>query len=117
MLQNVGHDTDPNLKATLQSNTFQISGWLFRRDDEEANGTGELRQSNDTWNLSDKDAKTLYAQWYKVNADGSITVPGKDGNPNNKDTNATANGNGNVTPSSIPLATTRARSKSPRVAA
>lgn len=98
VLQNVGHDTDPNLKATLQSNTFQISGWLFGGWNEEANGTGELRQSNDTWNLSDKDAKTLYAQWYKVNADGSITVPGKDGNPNNKDTNATANGNGNVTP-------------------
>lgn len=94
VLQNVGHDTDPNLKATLQSNTFQISGWLFGGWNEEANGTGELRQSNDTWNLSDKDAKTLYAQWYKVNADGSITVPGKDGNPNTADDNATANGDG-----------------------
>ena len=98
VLQNVGHDTDPNLKATLQSNTFQISGWLFGGWNEEPNGTGELRQPNDTWNLSDKNAKTLYAQWYKVNADGSITVPGKDGNPNHKDTNATANGNGNVNP-------------------
>lgn len=98
VLQNVGHDTDPKLKATLQSSPYQVSGWLFGGWNEEANGTGELRQSNDTWNLSDKDAKTLYAQWYKVNADGSITVPGKDGNPNNKDTNATANGNGNVTP-------------------
>lgn len=98
VLQNVGHDTDPNLKATLQSNTFQISGWLFGGWNEAANGTGELRQPNDTWELSHNDAKTLYAQWYKVNADGSITVPGKDGNPNNKDTNATASGNGNVTP-------------------
>ena len=98
VFQNVGHDTDPKLKATLQSNTFQISGWLFGGWNEEADGTGELRQPNNTWNLSDKDAKTLYAQWYKVNADGSITVPGKDGNPNIKDTNATANGNGNVTP-------------------
>ena len=98
VFQNVGHDTDPNLKATLQRNTFQISGWLFGGWNEEADGTGELRQPNNTWNLSDKDAKTLYAQWYKVNADGSITVPGKDGNPKNEDTNATANGNGNVTP-------------------
>ena len=98
VFQNVGHDTDQNLKATLQSSPFQISGWLFGGWNEKADGTGELRQPNNTWNLSDKDAKTLYAQWYKVNADGSITVPGKDGNPNNKDTNATANGNGNVTP-------------------
>lgn len=98
VFQNVGHDTDPNLKATLQSNTFQISGWLFGGWNEMADGTGELRQPNETWELSDQEAKTLYAQWYKVNADGSITVPGKDGNPNNKDTNATANGNGNVTP-------------------
>lgn len=94
VFQNVGHDTDPKLKATLQSNTFQISGWLFGGWNEEADGTGELRQPNNTWNLSDKDAKTLYAQWYKVNADGSITVPGKDGNPNTADDNATANGDG-----------------------
>ena len=98
VFQNVGHDTDPKLKATLQSNTFQISGWLFGGWNEEANGTGELRQSNDTWNLSDKDAKTLYAQWYKVNADGSITVPGEDGNPKNEATNATAKGNGTTAP-------------------
>ena len=98
VLQNVGHDTDPNLKATLQSSPYQVSGWLFGGWNEEVNGTGELRQPNDTWDLSDKDAKTLYAQWYKVNADGSITVPGEDGNPNNKDTNATAKGNGTTAP-------------------
>ena len=98
VLQNVGHDTDPNLKATLQSSSYQVSGWLFGGWNEKADGTGELRQPNDTWNLSDKDAKTLYAQWYKVNADGSITVPGEDGDPKNEATNATANGNGNVTP-------------------
>lgn len=94
VLQNVGHDTDPNLKATLQSNPFQISGWLFGGWNEAANGTEELRQPNDTWELADQNAKILYAQWYKVNADGSITVPGKDGNPNTADDNATANGDG-----------------------
>ena len=98
VFQNVGHDTDPKLKATLQSNTFQISGWLFGGWNEKDNGTGELRQPNDTWELADQDAKTLYAQWYKVNADGSITVPGEDGNPKNEATNATAKGNGTTAP-------------------
>lgn len=98
VFQNVGHDTDPNLKATLQNNTFQISGWLFGGWNEAANGTEELRQPNDTWELSHNEAKTLYAQWYKVNADGSITVPGVDGNPKNEDTNATAKGNGTDAP-------------------
>ena len=98
VFQNVGHDTDPNLKATLQSSTFQISGWLFGGWNEMADGSEKLRQPNDTWELADQDAKTLYAQWYKVNADGSITVPGKDGNPKNEDTNATAKGNGTDAP-------------------
>ena len=98
VLQNVGHDTDPNLKATLQSSPYQISGWLFGGWNEEANGTGTLYQPNAILPLNDKDAKDLYAQWYKVNADGSITVPGEDGNPNNKDTNATAKGNGTTAP-------------------
>ena len=98
VLQNVGHDTDPNLKATLQSSPYQISGWLFGGWNEEANGTGTLYQPNAILPLKDKDAKEFYAQWYKVNADGSITVPGEDGNPNHKDTNATAKGNGTKAP-------------------
>lgn len=114
VFQNVGHDTDPKLKATLQSNTFQISGWLFGGWNEEADGSGELRQPNDTWELADQDAKILYAQWYKVNADGSITVPGKDGNPNNKDTNATANGNGNVKPKLVPTRNDKGEIKVPK---
>ena len=98
VLQNVGHDTDPKLQATLQSSPYQVSGWLFGGWNEEANGTGTLYQPNAILPLNDKDAKEFYAQWYKVNADGSITVPGEDGNPNNKDTNATAKGNGTTAP-------------------
>ena len=98
VLQNVGHDTDPKLQATLQSSPYQVSGWLFGGWNEEANGTGTLYQPNAILSLSHQDAKEFYAQWYKVNADGSITVPGEDGNPNTPDNNATANGNGNVTP-------------------
>lgn len=98
VFQNVGHDTDPNLKATLQSNTFQISGWLFGGWNEKADGSGTLYQANAILPLSHQDAKEFYAQWYKVNADGSITVPGEDGNPKNEATNATAKGNGTDAP-------------------
>ena len=98
VLQNVGHDTDPNLKATLQSSPYQVSGWLFGGWNEEANGTGTLYQPNAILPLNDKDAKEFYAQWYKVNADGSITVPGEDGNPKHEATNATAKGHGTTAP-------------------
>lgn len=98
VLQNVGHDTDPNLKATLQSSSYQVSGWLFGGWNEKANGTGTLYQPNAILSLSHQDAKEFYAQWYKVNADGSITVPGEDGNPKKEDTNATAKGNGTDAP-------------------
>ena len=99
VLQNVGHDTDQKLKATLQSSPYQVSGWLFGGWNEEATGTGTLYQPDAILSLNNKDAKDLYAQWYKVNADGSITVPGEDGNPKNEATNATAKGNGTNPPS------------------
>lgn len=93
VLQNVGHDTDPKLKATLQSSPYQVSGWLFGGWNEQANGTGTLYQPNAILSLSHQDAKEFYAQWYKVGANGSITVPG-DGNPNTTGDNVTANGDG-----------------------
>ena len=98
VLQNVGHDTDPKLKATLQSSPYQVSGWLFGGWNEKADGSGTLYQANKVLSLNDKDAKEFYAQWYKIDADGNITVPGEDGDPNNKDTNATAKGNGTTAP-------------------
>ena len=98
VFQKVGHDTDPNLKATLQNSPFQLSGWLFGGWCEAANGTDTLYQPNAILSLQNGDAKEFHAQWYKVGADGSITVPGKDGNPKNADTNATAKGNGTDAP-------------------
>ena len=98
VFENVGHDTDPKLTVKLPSSPFQVSGWTFGGWNEKADGSGTLYQAGTTLTLKHEDKIELCAQWYKVNADGSITVPGEDGNPNNKDTNATANGNGNVTP-------------------
>ena len=96
--QLVGHATDPVLKGKLQNSPFQVSGWTFGGWNEAANGSGTLYQPGDVLTLQDQVNKTLFAQWFKTNADGSITVPGSDGNPNNPDTNATGNGNGTENP-------------------
>ena len=96
--QLVGHATDPVLKGKLQNSPFQVSGWTFGGWNEAANGSGTLYQPGDVLTLQDQVNKTLFAQWFKTNADGSITVPGSDGNPNNPDTNATGNGNGTEKP-------------------
>lgn len=93
----VGHNTDKNLKTTLPSNLYQVPGWTFGGWNEQANGSGTLYQGDTNLNLASGDTKELFAQWYKVNADGSITVPGDDNTPNtNRDT--TANGNGQEYP-------------------
>lgn len=97
--QLVGHATDPVLKGKLQKSPFQVSGWTFGGWNEAANGSGTLYQPGDVLTLENQVNKTLFAQWFKKNADDSITIPGSDGNPNNPDTNATGNGNGNKKPS------------------
>lgn len=97
--QLVGHATDPVLKGKLQNSPFQVSGWTFGGWNEAANGSGTLYQPGDVLTLTNQVNKTLFAQWFKTNADDSITVPGSDGNPNNPDTNATGNGNGTDKPS------------------
>ena len=97
--QLVGHATDPVLKGKLQNSPFQVSGWTFGGWNEAATGSGTLYQPGDVLTLENNVNKTLFAQWFKTNADDSITVPGSDGNPNNPDTNATGNGNGTDKPS------------------
>ena len=93
----VGHNTDKNLKTTLPSNLYQIPDWTFGGWNEAANGSGTLYQGDTVLSLTSGDTKELFAQWYRVNADGSITVPGDDNTPNtNRDT--TANGNGQENP-------------------
>lgn len=92
--QLVGHATDPVLKAKLQVSPFQVSGWTFGGWNESANGSETLYQPGDVLTLNNGKDKELFAQWYKVNADGSIEVPGKDGNPKDASDNATAKGDG-----------------------
>lgn len=97
--QLVGHATDPVLKGKLQNSPFQVSGWTFGGWNVAATGSGTLYQPGDVLTLTNQVDKTLFAQWFKTNADKSITIPGSDGNPNNPDTNATGNGNGTDKPS------------------
>ena len=96
--QLVGHETDPILKGKLQNSPFQINGWTFGGWCEAQDGSGKLYQPGEALTLTNGQDKTAYAQWYKVNADGSIEVPGKDGNPNDTADNATAKGNGTENP-------------------
>ena len=91
--QKVGNDADKNLIAKIESNKFEVNGWKFGGWNEQANGTGTLYLPGAKHEMNNGDKLTLYAQWYKQTGN-TITVPGKDGNPNNEQTNVTGQGNG-----------------------
>lgn len=89
----VGANDSTKFSINLRSNPFSVSGWDFGGWNTEANGTGTLKAANAVVEVTANNDQTWYAQWYKVGANGSITVPG-DGNPNTTDNNVTANGTG-----------------------
>ena len=96
----VGSNTGADFKANLlDTNPFSVTGWTFGGWHKASNGVGsEPKQLGAEIDATENVPQTWYAQWYRVNADGSITVPGEDGNPKNEDTNATAKGNGTTAP-------------------
>lgn len=100
VVDTVGSNTSANFKANLRdTNPFSVTGWTFGGWHTESNGVGgELKQLGAEIDAAENAPQTWYAQWYKVNADDSITVPGEDGNPNTSDNNVTANGNGTKNP-------------------
>lgn len=76
-----------------------MTGWTFGGWHKASNGVGsEPKRLGAEIDATAGTPQTWYAQWYRVNADGSITVPGEDGNPNTPDNNVTANGNGTKDP-------------------
>ena len=91
----VGSNTDTNFKANLlDTNPFSVPGWTFGGWHTVSNGVGSNpKQLGAEIDATAGTPQTWYAQWYKVGANGSITVPG-DGNPNTEGDNVTANGNG-----------------------
>lgn len=92
----VGSNTDANFKANLlDTNPFSVTGWTFGGWHTVSNGVGSNpKQLGAEIDATAGTPQTWYAQWYRVNADGSITVPGEDGNPNMPGDNVTANGTG-----------------------
>lgn len=98
VVDTVGSNTQTTFSVALRTNPFALTSWNFGGWNEVANGSGTLHQASGAYTLNKDDAKNLYAQWYRVNNDGSITVPGADGNPTTEDNNVTANGNGTQNP-------------------
>lgn len=89
----VGANDSTTFSTTLRQNPFSVNGWTFGGWNTEADGSGTLKAAGDVIEVNEGVDQTWYAQWYKVNDDGSITVPG-DGNPNTTGDNVTANGDG-----------------------
>ena len=79
--------------ALLPANTFIVTGWTFGGWNTAADGNGTLKAAGDTVTAQKDVPQTWHAQWYKQDGT-SITVPGKDGNPNNESTNVTGSGTG-----------------------
>lgn len=96
--QVIGSDTSTAFGGKLNANTFALDGWTFRGWNIAKNGSGTAytNEQEVTFTSASGDTLTLYAQWYRFNADGSITIPGKDSTPNtNKDVTIHPNGNEN----------------------
>ena len=93
-VQRASDNTGTSFRMMLRLSSFTVPGWNFGGWNTAANGSGDQYKPNTEVTVTLNNNWTLYAQWYRVNADGSITVPGKDGNPNTEDNNATAKGDG-----------------------
>lgn len=98
--QVIGSYTSTAFGGTLDANTFTLDGWTFRGWNKEQNGSGTAytNEQEVTFTSASGDTLTLYAQWYRFNKDGSITVPGSDSTPNT-DKDVTIHPNGNDKPS------------------
>lgn len=98
--QVIGSYTSTAFGGTLDANTFTLDGWTFRgwNTAQNGGGTAYTNEQEVTFTSASGDTLTLYAQWYRFNKDGSITVPGSDSTPNT-DKDVTIHPNGNDKPS------------------
>ena len=98
--QVIGSYTSTAFGGKLDANTFTLDGWTFRGWNKAQNGSGTAytNEQEVTFTSASGVTLTLYAQWYRFNKDGSITVPGSDSTPNT-DKDVTIHPNGNDRPS------------------
>ena len=92
--QTIGVYAGTSSTENLRANSFALNGWTFAGWSDQQ--IGEIKYTDGqayTFNKDDAATLDLYAQWYKQDG-SSITVPGKDGDPSNADTNVTGAGNG-----------------------
>lgn len=92
--QTIGFYNGTSSTENLRKNSFAYTGWTFGGWSDAQ--IGEVKYADGasfTFNKGDADTLALYAQWYKQTG-SSITVPGRDGDPSNADTNVTGAGNG-----------------------
>lgn len=92
--QTIGFYAGTSSTENLRANSFTLNGWTFAGWSDQQ--IGEIKYTDGqayTFNKGDAATLDLHAQWYKQDG-SSITVPGKDGDPSNADTNVTGAGNG-----------------------
>ena len=92
--QTIGFFDGTSATENLRANTFVLNGWTFGGWSKKQVGSIDFaNKAAFTFKHGDDTTLSLYAQWYKQDG-SSITVPGKDGDPSNADTNVTGAGNG-----------------------
>ena len=92
--QTIGFFNGTSATENLRANTFVLNGWTFGGWSKQKVGSIDFaNKAAFTFKHGDDATLSLYAQWYKQDG-SSITVPGKDGDPSNADTNVTGAGNG-----------------------
>lgn len=92
--QTIGFYADTSATENLKANKFSYNGWTFAGWSDQR--IGEIKYTDGqayTFNKGDAATLDLHAQWFKQDG-SSITVPGKDGDPSNAETNVTGSGNG-----------------------
>lgn len=82
--QTIGSASQP-IRGKLSKNTIKLEGWSFTGWNTQANGNGVRYADEETVELKNGTTLELYAQWVKIDADGSITVPGGDNKPGTPD--------------------------------